>query len=65
MYLKVKLQQDTPRQFKYKLKCHKTEEITYLEANKQQIRYRLSYLEVSNLEQGTIDVLKAKPDHEK
>ena len=51
MYLKIKLQQDTCGWCNYKLKCHKTAEITYLEANKQQRRYRLTYLEVSKLEQ--------------
>ena len=29
------------------VKLQKTAEITYLEANKQQARYRLTYLEVS------------------
>ena len=51
MYLKVKLQQDRCRWCNYKLKCHKTAEITYLEANKQQAVYHLTYLEVSKLEQ--------------
>ena len=51
-YLKAKLQQDRCRWWDYKVKCHKTAKTTYLEANKQQTRYRLSYLEVSKLEKG-------------
>ena len=50
MYLKVKLQQDRCRW--WKLKCHKTAVIRYIEGNKQQRRYRLTYLDVSNLQQG-------------
>ena len=51
-YLKAKLQQDSFRWCSYTLKCHKTAGITYLQANKQQTRYRLAYLDVSKLEQG-------------
>ena len=49
--LNITLQQDKCRWCNYKLKCHKTVEKTYLEQNKQQRRYRLTYLDVSKLEQ--------------
>ena len=35
-----------------RLKCLKRAEITYLQADKQQTRYRLTYLEVSKLQQS-------------
>ena len=42
------------------IKLQKTKEVTYLKANKQQTRYRLTYLKVGRKKKGTIDVLKAK-----
>ena len=50
--LKGKLQEDRCRWCNYKLKCHKTTQITYLQENKQQTRYRITYLQVLRLEQG-------------
>ena len=52
MYWKAKLQQDMCRWCNYKLKCHKTAQIKYSEANKKQARYRVIYLDVSKFEQG-------------
>ena len=51
VYIQCKLQQDSCGYCSYKLKCLKTEEIRYFQANKQQTRYRLTYLEVWKLEQ--------------
>ena len=39
-YLERKLQQDTYGSCIFKLKCHKTEDKSYLQARKQQPRYR-------------------------
>ena len=49
--LELKLQQDTCGWRVYKLKCHKRGEVMYLEASKQQRRYRLTHLELSRLEE--------------
>ena len=35
-----------------KVKLQKTEQIVYLEASKEQTRYRLTYLDVSKLKKG-------------
>ena len=51
MYFKAKVQQGRCRWCNYKLECHKTVEKPYLEANKQQRRYRLTYLDVLKLEE--------------
>ena len=50
MYGKGKLQQDGCRWCKYKLKCHKTAVIRYLETNKQQRGYGVIYLDFWYLE---------------
>ena len=51
VYIQGKLRQDSCGYCNYKLKCLKKEEISYFQANKQQTRYRLTYLELSKLEQ--------------
>ena len=50
--LEAKLQQDRRRWWSYKLNSSITTEITSLQANKQETRYRLKDLEVSKLEQS-------------
>ena len=52
IYLKGKLQQDRCLWCDYKLKCQKTIQIIYLQAHKQQTKYRITYLMFSRLEQG-------------
>ena len=47
------------------VKLQKTAEITYLEANKHQTRYRLTNSTVLKEKKGTTDVLKAKEQHER
>ena len=46
-------------------KLEKTAEITYLDANKKQTRYHLTYFEILKKKKGTIDILDAKEHHEK
>ena len=51
VYLECELQEDRCGKCSYKLKCKKRAEITYLQGKKQQRRHRLTYLQVSMLEQ--------------
>ena len=47
MFLEVKMQEDPRRWWYYTLNLIKTAEIIYFPANKQETRFRVSYLEVS------------------
>ena len=47
LFFEVKIKQDRCRLMQLQVKRQQTAEITYLQANKQERRYRLTYSEIS------------------